>query len=321
MPQARGTQAAFNLYDEDTFGQDPTTPSGTVLHVKSFGVSSSQKLEQSETLSGTRGRSKPVQGNIDVAGDIAVEMAPESIGQLLRHAFGSNTDSGSDPYTHTLDIGALPTGMTLEKDYGANISGAGRVEKFNGCRVGSVKFEFPQSGFPMATFSTKGAVSALAASALDSSPTDNGHTPWSAFEASIEEGGSSIAIVTACEFTLDNGLDDGDYVIGSNERAQLPEGFATVSGQITALFEDPTLLNKAINGTSSSLKITLSRGDGLGSAGNESLEFNLQQLLYERQSPPVEGPKGILITLPFQVFRSGANLGLQAVLKNALATI
>lgn len=321
MPQARGTQAAFYLYDEDTYATDPAAPSATLLHVKKFGVSSSQKLDESETLSGTRGRSKPVQGNIDVAGDISVEIAPESIGPLLRHSMGTNVDTGAGPYVHTMDIGALPVGITLEKDYGPNIAGTGRIEKFNGCRVATAKFTFPQSGFPTADFNIKGAVSALEAAALDAAPTDNGHDPFSAFEATIQEGGAPIATVTACEFSLDNGLDDSGYVIGSNERAQLPEGFATISGQITALFEDATLLNKAINGTESSLNVTLTRGDGLGSAGNESLEFIIQQLMYERQSPPVDGPKGILITLPFKTYLSGANLGLQIILKNAVATI
>ena len=62
----------------------------------------------------------------------------------------------------------------------------------------------------------------------------------------------------------------------------------------------------------------MSRGDGLGSAGNESIEFYCATLEYERKSPPIEGPKGVLQTLSFKAYGTTA---LQVILKNAVATI
>jgi len=101
----------------------------------------------------------------------------------------------------------------------------------------------------------------------------------------------------------------------------LPEGFSTVSGTITALFESDALLTKAINGTESSLKIALSRGTGLGSAGNEYMELFVQQLQFERTSAPIEGPNGLLLTMPFQAYISGSTSALQAVVKNTVSSI
>lgn len=322
MSQARGIDTIIGLYDESTYGVDPGAPDAQKLYVKNFKVASKQNLIDSETLNGQRSRSRPTAGNIDLDGDFEVELAAESMGTLLKHTLGSNVTTGAGPYTHTIKIGNLPVGMVLEKDHGSTISGAGRYEKFNGSRIAKASFDFQNEGYINAAFSVKGRSSTLGSAPLDATYTDNGHTPFSIFEGVLQEGGGTSAIVKAAKIDLDNDLDDSLYAIGgAGLRRALPEGFATISGEITALFEDAVLLNKAINGTQSSLKVTLSRGTGLGSAGNEFMEFTVTNLLYERSSPPIEGPKGILVTLGLKGFRVTTDNGFQIVIKNAVATI
>lgn len=322
MPQARGSQAVIALYEESTYNTTPGTPSGQKLYVTNFGVQANQNRPDSNTLTNSRERSAPAAGNINVSGSFGMEIGAESIGTLLKHLMGINNTTGASPYTHTMTLGDLPVGLILEKDHGANISGNGRVQYYNGCRIARATFTFPQEGYATCSFDILGAKETLASSALDGTLTDNGHTSFSAFSAAIEEGGSSIATVTQCEISVDNDLDDTAFTIGSaGQRRALPEGFATVTGSLTALFEDAALLTKAVNGTQSSLKVTLSRGDGLGSAGNESIEFLVNQMLYERASPPIEGPRGVQITLPFKAYISGSTSALQLTLKNAVATI
>lgn len=322
MPQARGTQTTVAIYEETTYGVDPGTPDGKKLYVVSSALSGSQSLLDSNTLNSTRSRTRPARGNINVSGALPVEIGAENIGTLLKHAMGVNATTGVGPYTHTLTLGSLPVGLMIEHDYGSNISGSGRYEKFNGCRVGSVDLSFPTEGYCTASFDINGAKSTLASAPLDATYTDTGHTPFSSFQATILEGGAAIATVTTCSIKLDNGLDESVYAIGGGGvRRALPEGFASITGSITALFEDATLLNKAINDTSSSLKITLSRGTGLGAAGNESIEFLVQNLVYERTSPGIQGPQGLLVQLPFRGFRSGVDNGMQVIIKNAVATI
>lgn len=322
MPQARGTQTVVALFEESTYATDPGAPDGKKLYVVSSGLKGSQSLINSNTLDASRSRTRPSRGNIDAGGQIQTEVSAENIGTLLKHSMGSNTTTGTGPYTHTLTLGSLPTGLVIEHDFGSNISGTGRYEKFNGVRVGRASFSFPTEGICTANFDMKGAKTTLGSAPLDATLTDPGHTPFSSFQATILEGGSAIATVTDCTIDIDNELDAGVYAIGgAGQRRALPEGFSTVSGSITALFEDATLLTKAINDTASSLKITLSRGTGLGSAGNESIEFLVQNLVYERTSASIDGPSGLKITLPFQAFRSGGANGLQVIIKNALATI
>lgn len=322
MPQARGTQTAVAIFDEAAYATDPETPDGTLLRIVSSGVRSSQSLLDSNTLDASRARSRPGRGNINISGSLQTEISAQNIGKILKHAMGSVNTTGTNPYTHVLTLGALPVGMVVEQDYGANISGAGRYEKFNGCRVGGFSFSFPTEGFCTASFDLIGAASSLESAALDATLTDNGHTPFTSFQAAIEEGGAEIAIVTAVEITGSNELDESVFAIGGGgQRRALPEGFSTIGGSVTALFESAALLNKAISDTASSLKITLSRGTGAGSAGNESIEFLVQNLVYERAGPGIEGPNGLMVTLPFRAFRSGSDNGLRVAINNAVAAL
>ena len=322
MPQARGSQAVFAMYDETAYGVTPATPAGQKLYLTRCGVRSSQNLIDDDTLSSERARLDPSTGNIDVADGFEMNLSAQSIGKLLKHLLGGVATSGVGPYVHVINPAALPVGFILEKDFGANIAGSGRVEYFNGCRMAGAQFSFPREGYCTAKFDVKGAKSTLATAALDAALDDYGHTSFSAFSATIQEGGAAIATVTAAEINYSNDLDEEGYALGgAGVRRALNEGFAVVQGSITAMFEDAALLTKALARTQSSLKITLSRGDGLGSAGNESIEFLVNQLKYERTSPAIEGPRGLLITLPFSAYRVGTTQPLTITLKNAVAAL
>ena len=326
MAQARGTQTAITLYEESTYATVPATPDGQKLYVTDFSLASQQNLIDSNTLRANRSRTQPIQGNIDVTGSIGFELHAESMGTILKHLMGGNATTGADPYVHTMTLDDLPVGLHLEKDHGASISGSGKFEVFAGCRIGGATFSFPAEGFCTASLDVMGANSTLGSATIDDDATitDNGSTPFSSFLGTIQEGGGAIAYVQSAEIRLDNGLDGSSYVIGgAGVRRALPEGFATVSGSVTALFESGALLAKAIAGTESSLLITLSRGTGAGSAGNEFMSFEIGQLLYERTSPAIDGPNGILLTLPFKGYSNtaGTDLGLELIVKNAVATV
>lgn len=322
MPQARGSDAVFALYDETAYGVVPGTPAGTKIYLTNFRVGATQSLQRSNILGQGRFRARPTRGNINVAGSIATEIGAESLPPLLKHAMGGLVTTGTGPYTHTFTLDDLPVGALLELGYGAAVSG-NSFKQFLGCRVQGWTMRLPNAGGddkPSLEFNIVGASEAAAAAALDATLTDNGHTSFSGFNAAIEEGGSSSAIVTEAVINGANELDESNFTYGGGGvRRSLPEGFATVSGTVTALFESVALLDKAINGTQSSLKITLARGDGLGAAGNESIEFLVQQLEYGRTTPPIEGPAGVRVTVPFEAFRVSTDNGLLVTVKNAVA--
>lgn len=406
MPQARGSQLAINIYEEDSYGEAPSSPSGQKVYPKGCTLSSGQDLLDDETLDPSRGKREPDLGNKDVRGGLPFNLAAEDLATLLKHAFGSvdtyrpvvtdpsnitgvtvnraeescatgdgtlsftasgttitwsaNGDSAGasvdissdgdytlesdadgnalyitvessslpgtdetdtipvvDAYEHEYTIGDLPTGLTIERDYGSNISGSGRFEQFHGCRVSTLQLRKPQNAYAEATFDFIGADSTLDSSALDASPTDNGHTSFTtSYVTTIEEGGDSIAVITEYDVTLDNELDEDGFVLGANARGDLTEGMAAVSGNITALFKDTSLLDKAYNSTDTSLRSVTKRGTGDGTSGNEYIETHVTDMKYERSSPEVSGPGGVRAQWAFRGFKSGTDLGLKMIVRN-----
>lgn len=112
-------------------------------------------------------------------------------------------------------------------------------------------------------------------------------------QGSANEGGSPVAVVTSANFTLENGLEIRP-VIGSQKTILPSIGRSNVTGEITAYFEDGTLLSKFLDETASS--ISFDCADGLGN----TYTFLFPKIKYSGGEVPVTGPGSISMTLPFQ---------------------
>lgn len=109
---------------------------------------------------------------------------------------------------------------------------------------------------------------------------------------SLTEGGVAYTNrVKTVSLALDSGLDDTGYTINNpetaGERGDITEGTVQVSGDLEALFKDVDLVDKAILNATSSLLFTCVEG-------GYRLQFLLPEIKYERSSPTIEGPKGVL---------------------------
>jgi len=94
----------------------------------------------------------------------------------------------------------------------------------------------------------------------------------------------NVAVATSVDTSIDTGLDGDTYVLGGGGfRQSINEGVANISGTIKAFFENLTLLNKAINGTESSVEMKLTKL-------TNSLTFLYPEVIYERNSPGIDGP-------------------------------
>jgi hypothetical protein len=113
------------------------------------------------------------------------------------------------------------------------------------------------------------------------------------FGGSLKENGSTIAVVTEIQTTLDNGLAVRN-VIGSDETLLPSIGRSNLTGQITAYFEDSTLVNKFVNETYSSLDYKLA--DLLGNA----YQIVYPRIKYTGGQPDTQGQGAITLAMPFQ---------------------
>ncbi len=293
MVQAKGSQAQLlGGVKEVTFGTTPGTPTAYTLPVISSNITGTQQQINSNVIRGGRNPTAPSNGNKSVAGQVVVPVDLINIGYWLQMALGDPTTTGSgDPYTHVFKVGDSLDSWVLEQGY----TDINQYQEFNGCKVNSLAFSFDATANSelTATAQVEGATEALDTSSIDATPTAQSVTPLEIGDLAIKEGGSTIGSVRSIDFTIGNNLDTGNYVVGGGgQRGAISEGLCQITGTMTALFEDQTLLSKAKDSTETSLELTLTQS-------THSLKFDINELLYSYQSPGIQGPQGILQTLSF----------------------
>lgn len=322
MPQAKGALGRIIIQEEDNgYGVDPVAPDAQVAHFESCGLKMSRGQDQSQTIRGNRNPTRSARGNTDVAGPLAMELQAY-IGRLLKAALGTVATSGVGPYTHLFTIGSALPSLMIEQGF----ADLGHYFKYNGCKVGKLTFNVTPSGFQKISFDFNGAKETVSGASFDAAATDLGKQSFDGFSlATIEEGGVAIGDVVGIDgLTIDNDLDLEGYNVGSQGvRSDIPEGLVKVSGTLKARFKDLILYNKAVNGDESSIKIGYALGDGLGSAGNESIELYLPELTYSPNAPVISGPKGVVVELPFEAYYDDSAEGsaIQITLKNPQSAI
>ena len=320
-----GSSIAVGLYDEATYKSTATVTAGIKGYFTDCSLVATRNAVVSNTISSDRSRSIPGAGNIDVSGNYAMEVAPQTVGFFLRHILGAPTTAGaSAPYTHTFRPTTLPVGLIVEKNWvPAGITG--KLEHFLGCRVNDATFDIPQEGAATLSLSLQGAKYAVAAAPLDAALADPAPAGWFAPDVSIKIGGSTSLLVKSANIKVMNNLATDRYALGTvGERVDMPEGFADCTGSITVLVDATVFsafIDKAVARTDTTLEIIFTSGNGLGgSAGNESLSLKLDHALIDLASPPITSPGGVEVSFTFNSFRSGAtDKGLVAVLLSPLA--
>lgn len=328
MPQVTGTVVKLAGFTETAYNTTPGAPDGLLLYARSIGVQAQSQAQQDDTLAGYRGMLRPVRDLKDVQGSIACNIGAASIGFWLKHLMGAPTTTGTTNKTHTFapampgGATSLPAGMLLEEDLGAAFTGASRYLRYSGCRIARAQFSFTPGGFAQAQFDIRGANVTKSATPLDATLTDNGHTAFSNQVASLTVGGGAITLCpTSFGITYENDLDDSNYCIGAGGiRGSMPEGFVMVSGTIETLLTDASLLDLLLADTNSSFAFKLQNGTGDGSAGNESLTFNLPNVSFDLTTPAVQNSKGVRLSANWKAFRTTGEIGVNAVLTNTIAT-
>lgn len=316
--QAQGSEAQTLIGFESNYGETPGSPSMYKVPIITNNVESEQNLNEDETIRDSKNPAKPTRGNINVSGDVEFYIDKANIGLWLKALFGAptTTDDGDDglDVEHVYKISSGQPSLFMEKGF----TDIASYHVFNGLKVSNFSTEFGGEGDVRGTVSLIGAKETPDTSSIASSPTELAYDKYSQFEASIQEGGSDIAIVTNTSLEIDFDLDDNEenYPIGNQGvRGQLPEGIANITGNLTAWFTDQSLLDKAINGTESSLKFTLTKS-------SHSLEFYIPEVMFEQTTPPIDGPQGVMIELPYRAYMedNAENTALKTTLVNDQAS-
>ena len=309
MAHQKGSTSVFQLGFEGTFGGGAVN--GFILPINSFGVRSTRALNRANTLTASRNPTEPFAGNLSVAGDIVIPVDSAALAYWLIAMFGAPTTSGGSPYVHEFKIPSAQQSFALENAF-TDLATA-KYNLFKGCKVSSFTITVGGDGELTATLGVMGKSDSLENSSMDAAPTTVTLVRLNNFHAALTEGGFTIANATELTITIGFPMDPYYVIGGAGSVGSLAEQKVEVSGNIKCLFENTTLIDKAVAGTESSLKLTIT-----GSASSV-FELEIQELLYERNSVDVPGPQGLLVDLNFQgYYANGSEVsGIVARLTNA----
>jgi hypothetical protein len=264
---------------------------GQLIPFNTATLGMTMELEESNAIASGRQPLMPTGGTIGGTGNITVELNPFHT-SFLKHVFGSCTTTNPGAYyQHVFKIDSLPTGLAIEVQHTV-----GLLYKVYHCKINSFKLTQNATGKVMCDFGVEVASEEAFTTytSLDEDPINNGHAPFSAKFGAFYEGGSlASGTCTNMSITLNNDI-TGEPTIGSaGVKDSLAEGRAKVDFSIETLFKDSAIFTKAQNETESSLKLENMNGTGAGTAGNEKITIEMDEVKYALPQQNIDGPRGM----------------------------
>ena len=331
MAQVIGSQGRVVVDKEATYGQlNGNTQQGWIIPFTSCSVSKEQNLIESNTIYASRNPREPGLGQINVTGDLAVELNPLSHGRLIYFALGgysvtaqdpdSTPSSGDEYYEHTFTVGNTLPSFILESKFSDGINFT-KYYQYLGCKVNQWSLTARPDSFIESTFSIIGSNKVTSDTEYDD-PDDVGHSPFTDYDAAIYIGGNHVGIVTEQSININNDQVGNSFTVGGGAtRAFLPEGMVKVDGSVTVQFTDSatSYIDLAENSTNTSLKLTLTNGNGDGTSGNEYMEILFPEIKLQPPREEITGPQGVFLTFNFIAFDTGNDSAVQVTIKNQVA--
>lgn len=286
---ADGSRHGLRYIAESTYGTTPATPTFTPLRHTSCSLGLSKNSSESGELNPSRQIQDLRHGAYQVGGEIGFELSTTTFDDMLEAVLGG-TWSGDE-----LKAGQTRRSFTFER-YFADIAPADKpFHRFTGCELNTMSLNVQPDSRVTGSFGVIGQ-NMLTDTAIITGSSVNADTTTAgvdSFSGTLQEGGSSIGVVTEISLNITNNLNPR-FIIGSKQTARPSQGQIIVSGQIGVFFENSDMLDKFINETESSIEFSLP-----DPAGND-LNFLLPKVKYSGGQPDVSGPGEIILTMPFQ---------------------
>ncbi len=286
MTIANGAQHSLHFVAESTYGTTPSSPTWTPCPHTGTTLALTKDAIESEKLRGDRQVEDFRHGNKSIGGDISCELEYAAFDGLLEAALGGTWSSD------ILKAGTTRRSFTFERKF-ADLATA-EFHRYSGCEINSFALSVAPNQLIGLTFGVVGKDLALATASVANSTYSAAavETPFDSFTGSIQEGGSTIAVVTALDLTLENGLEPL-FSVGSQTTTQPAIGKSRVTGTLTTYFNSKTLYEKFVNETSSSIRLTLTDLDG-----NDYI-IEIGNVKYNSGQPDVAGEGPITIAMDF----------------------
>lgn len=307
---ANGSRHSLYAIKEATYGITPTNPALEFVRITGTTLGLAKDSLQSEEVRSDRQMSDFRLGANQVGGDVNFELSYGSFDQFLQAALLSTDWAVDTPAVGTDQIkaGSERASFTFVRQF-ADIQAVDKPYYiYTGVEINSMQLTIAANSMITGTFSVVGQaqVTAQDLSTLGTPtfPPASTTSPLDSFTGTLNEGGTPVAVVTEISMTLQNGIEPR-FVVGSKNSIYPSVGRSNLTGQVTAYFEDSSLVDKFLDETESSIEFTLPDG-----VGNEQ-KFRLPRIKYTGGQPDVSGEGPITLAMPFQALldaSSGTNL-------------
>lgn len=308
-------RALLNHDWETAYGTAPSSASAYTLPFDEESLGVDDAPIETDTL-GNGNPGVPARGNKDANGQITVPFDFDAIGFWFKGALGAPTTTGStSPYTHTYkySISVLPSAI-IDIGY----PDLTLYYKYAGVMVNSLGFSFGGNNPLQLRVGVLCKNETKGTSAYHASPTGDLSNVYTRLNnpniSAIAEGSGDVTGIEQININLERRLDSAFGLAGSGWRTACKETKMRVTGNITAIFEDDSLLLKGRANTESSLQVTVT-------SGSYSVVIKVPELLYSQRKPPTRGPNGLRQDLSFVGYygNNADATGLKIILVNTRA--
>jgi hypothetical protein len=304
MTQASGATSSLSIGFESTAGTAATT--GYTLSIMNETLSRKRPRSPRNVIRNSLNPSVPISGNVDISGQVIVPCDSIGLWYWLKALCNVPTTTGTDPYTHVFKIPAVATGMpfiTIEKKM--TPGGTDTFFQYTGVKIAGVSFDVGGEGELLLTFDVVGFNRTKASSTcFTTSLTSPGFAPLDQFHCSMEEGGSSFDDAAMNNYQISTNPDIAARTIGSGGAVgDITDNIWGVSGSLEMIYnaDADTVVDKAINSTETSLKITAANG------ASSSFEALVPEVLYSENDPQIPGNSGIQASLDWEAYYENAS--------------
>ena len=181
-------------------------------------------------------------------------------------------------------------------------SDVAQSEVFSGCKINTVSVQLPPTGIATAEFGIMGKDVTTSSSQYFTTPTAATTSGVvAAVNGAVIVNGARVANITGLNFTVNGGM-TAEPVVGANSYPDIFEGRVTVSGQVTAFFEDNTYFDIFDDETEVAIACAFTTSNAKDA---DFVAFVFPRVKFGSADKD-DGEKGIVQTLSFTALYNGS---------------
>ena len=282
MPIASAARHQTSYVREVSVGVTPANPAMQALRHTTCSLGLSRDSFTSNEKRPDRQIADVRTGTDKISGSIGFELSLEAFDDFLEACLAGTWQA------NVLNVGTEQRSFTIERGF----PDIGQYLLYRGCFVNKLSLSVKPNAMITGSFDVVGLSGAVGAAPLNAhvapAPT---HMPYDSYTGELKEGGTPLAVVTGIDISLDNGI-AAQYGVFQRSAKFVDWGKSTVTGTMTAFFEDASLIAKFLDETPTSLEFTI------GSNVN-GYTFLLPSIRYTGSEAPMQSDGPISISLPF----------------------